>query len=74
MAIQWLWILLLDDDTMQMYAVLSTLHTEHGEGKYLRIVGDMDYIHTVLSSSNRMHIKTEKWRFLRARHLIVNLS
>ena len=48
MAVQCLWILLLDDDTMQMYAVLSTLHTDYGERKYLRIVGDMDYIHTVL--------------------------
>lgn len=48
MAVQCLWILFLDDDTMQMYAVLSTLHAEYGERKYLRIVGDIAYIHTVI--------------------------
>jgi hypothetical protein len=74
MAVQCLWILLLDDNTMQRYAVLSTLHTEYEERKYLRNVSDIDYIHTVSSSSNRMYIKTEERRFLRARHLFVNLS
>jgi len=48
MAVQCLWIPLLDDDTMQLYAVLSTLHTEYGERKYLRIVGDIDYMHIVI--------------------------
>jgi len=60
MVVQWLCSLLHDDNTMQMYTVLSTLHTEYGERKYLRNVGDKDYIHTVLSSSNRTHIKTEE--------------
>jgi hypothetical protein len=60
MAVQGLWILLLDDDTMQMYAVFSTFHAEYGERKGLRNVGDKDYIHTVSSSSNRKHIKNRR--------------
>jgi hypothetical protein len=60
MAVQCLWILFLEDDTMQMYAVLSMLYAEYEDRKYLQIVGDIANIHTVSSSSNGMHIKTEE--------------
>jgi hypothetical protein len=31
MVVQCTWLLLTDDDTMQMYAVLLTFHTKYGE-------------------------------------------